>query len=213
MSRKRRDPAGPPAEAPQEAEGGAPPVRGPEAADLVLVAHADTLAEAEAYRAALATHGIAAVLEGEGEAAEARDPGVGVPVLVPEERADEAAELIAELESTKTEGIALDEKDDIFDEEGDELEDLDELEDKDGADDGLDDEEDDVEEEDDDEEEEESVDEEDIEEEEEEDDDDEDEDDEWEEDDDEDEDDEDGDDEDDEDWEDDDDDEEAGDDE
>jgi hypothetical protein len=147
--------------------------------ELVLVAHADDLAEAERYKTELASRGIPVVLEGSAEAG-ATDAAAGVPVLVPEALADEAAELMAELESTKTEGIPLDPKDDIFDEEGDELEDLDELEDEDAGEQGLDgEEEDDAEEDDEDEEEEDPVDEEELEEEE---DEDEEEDDEWEED-------------------------------
>jgi len=122
-----------------------PPPPDVEYAELVLLVHADNMAEAELYRTELAAHGIPAVVEGENAAVGAiPDLGAGVPVLVPENLADEAAELIAELESTRPEGTAVQEKD-VFDEETDDAEaipetDLDELdlEDEEGED--LDDE-------------------------------------------------------------------------
>jgi hypothetical protein len=121
--------------------------KGPrEYAELVLLAHAANLAEAELFKAELEAHGIPAILEGEG-APIAVTPGAGVPVLVPEEFADQAAELIAELESAKPEGNALAEKEDLFDEEedldedvDDDIEDIDEEDDLDDTD--LDEEED-----------------------------------------------------------------------
>jgi len=96
--------------------------------ELVLVVHANNLAEAELYRAELEAHGIPAVLEqGSAGVAGIPDVGAGVPVLVPEELADEAAEFIAEIETTKSEDPALDERDDILDNEDEDLdEELDE---------------------------------------------------------------------------------------
>jgi hypothetical protein len=113
--------------------------------ELVLLVHAANLPEAELFKTELAAHGIPAFLEGEGAGvAGIPDVGAGVPVLVPEEFADQAAELIAELESAKPEGNALDEKEDLFDEDDDEdeeeAEELDEVED---LDDDLDEEDDD----------------------------------------------------------------------
>lgn len=90
--------------------------------ELVLVVHANNLAEAELYRAELEAHGIPAVLEqGGAGVAGIPDVGAGIPVLVPEELADEAAEFIAEIETTKSEGHALDERDDILDNEDEDL--------------------------------------------------------------------------------------------
>jgi hypothetical protein len=96
----------------------------PEYPDLVLLAHATNLAEAELFKVELEAHGIPAILEGEG-APIAVTPGAGVPVLVPEEFADQAAELIAELESAKPEGNPLADKEDLFDEEDELDEDVD----------------------------------------------------------------------------------------
>ena len=77
----------------------------PEYTELVLLVQANNLSEAELFKATLQGHGIPAVLEGEGAGvAGIPDVGAGVPVLVPEELADEAAELIAELESA---GLAI----------------------------------------------------------------------------------------------------------
>jgi len=96
--------------------------------ELVLVVHANNLAEAELYRAELEGHGIPAVLEQSGAGvAGIPDVGAGVPVLVPEELADAAAEFIAEIETTKSEDHALDERDEILDNEDENLdEELDE---------------------------------------------------------------------------------------
>ncbi|HUS45739.1 MAG TPA: hypothetical protein VM219_06870 [Phycisphaerae bacterium] len=96
--------------------------------ELVPVAHAETSAEAKLIQAELQAHGISAVVERERTAA-GPDPvevGAGLPVLVPEEFADEAAELIAELESTQLEGNALNEDDNLLENEDDEDEDWDE---------------------------------------------------------------------------------------
>jgi hypothetical protein len=94
--------------------------------ELVLVVHANNLAEAELFKAELEAHGIATVLEQEGAGvAGIPDVGAGVPVLVPEEQADQAAELIAELESRKTEGAALAKQNEP--EEREDLEGLEEL--------------------------------------------------------------------------------------
>jgi len=100
--------------------------------ELVLVVHANNLAEAELYRAELEAHGIPAVLEqGGAGVAGIPDVGAGIPVLVPEELADEAAEFIAEIETTKSEGHALDERDDILDNEDEDLdEDKEDLDDE-----------------------------------------------------------------------------------
>jgi len=118
--------------------------------ELVLLVHAANPAEAELFKTELATHGIPAFLEGEGAGvAGIPDVGAGVPVLVPEEYADQAAEFIAELESAKPEGNALDEKENLFDEDEEDLEDLDDvedLEDEDLEEDEEEDEEDDVDE-------------------------------------------------------------------
>ena len=89
--------------------------------DLVLLVHADDMAVAERYRSELLGHGIPAVVQGE-PPGESPDAGVGVPVLVPEALADEAAERIAELESSRPEeGHVVD---DDFDEETGDLEDV-----------------------------------------------------------------------------------------
>jgi len=148
MSRKRRKSETTESVAPQQPPA-VPPAKdkGPESSDLLLVAHASDLTEAELYKTELKTHGIPAVLGGEGAAAGVPDVGAGVPVLVPEEMADEAAELIAEMESSKTEGHPLDEKEETLDTETEDLEDIDDidaaLEDKDFADDEDDEEEED----------------------------------------------------------------------
>jgi hypothetical protein len=101
--------------------------------ELVLLVHAANPAEAELFKTELGAHGIPAVIEGEGAGvAGIPDVGAGVPVLVPEEFADQAAELIAELESAKSEGHAVDAKENLFEvEEGQELDELDALEDDD----------------------------------------------------------------------------------
>jgi len=101
--------------------------------ELVLLVHAANPAEAELFKTELGAHGIPAVIEGEGAGvAGIPDVGAGVPVLVPEEFADQAAELIAELESAKPEGHAVDAKENLFeDEEGQALDELDKLEDDD----------------------------------------------------------------------------------
>jgi hypothetical protein len=107
--------------------------------ELVLVVHANNLAEAELYRAELEAHGIPAVLEqGGASVAGIPDVGAGIPVLVPEELADEAAEFIAEIETTKSEDKPLDDRDEILDNEGEGAEDPDEKLDEDEED--LDDE-------------------------------------------------------------------------
>ncbi|MGB2998054.1 MAG: hypothetical protein WBC59_05385 [Phycisphaerae bacterium] len=95
--------------------------------ELVPVAHAETSAEAKLIQAELQAHGISAVVEREKTAA-GPDPvevGAGLPVLVPEEFADEAAELIAELKSTQLEGNELNEDNDLPENEDDEPEDWD----------------------------------------------------------------------------------------
>jgi hypothetical protein len=141
----------------------APTLDGHEYTELVLLVHAANIPEAELFKTELSAHGIPAFLEGEGAGVSGMpDVGAGVPVLVPEEYADQAAELIAELESAKPEGNALDDKENIFEEEdaeGDEEveeveeledDDLEEEEDEDADDeDDLDEEDDDWEEEDD----------------------------------------------------------------
>jgi hypothetical protein len=112
--------------------------------DLVLVVHAANLTEGELFKSELEAQGIPAVIDGEGPTL--AGVGSGVPVLVPEEFADQAAELIAELESAQSEGRTVAEKDDLFEEEEDEeLESVDELdslddEDSDEDDEDLDDE-------------------------------------------------------------------------
>lgn len=144
---KPAEPATPPAPAPEEQE----------YTELVLLVHATNMLEAELFKTELSAHGIPAFLEGEGAGvAGIPDVGAGVPVLVPEEFADQAAELIAELESAKPEGNALAEKEDVFEdedaEETDEVDEVEDLEDEDvdeDEDEDLDDE-DDLDEEDDD---------------------------------------------------------------
>jgi hypothetical protein len=106
--------------------------------DLVLLVHAANLAEADLYKTELEMHGIPAVLEG--ESGNLAGIGAGVPVLVPEEFADQAAERIAELESAKPEGRTVAEKENLFEEEDDELESLDKLEDLDEDEDAEEDE-------------------------------------------------------------------------
>jgi hypothetical protein len=120
--------------------------------ELVLLVHAGNPAEAELIKSELEANGIPAMIEGEGAGvAGIPDVGAGVPVLVPEEFADQAAELIAELESAKPEGTALiDKDDDVLDEEADdeELETVDEVEEEDPEEEEL--EEDDLDDDDDD---------------------------------------------------------------
>ena len=84
--------------------------------DLVLLVHAANQAEAELFKTELEAHGVPAVLESEGGSL--AGIGAGVPVLVPEEFADQAAELIAEMESAKPEGKTL-VKDELFNDEED----------------------------------------------------------------------------------------------
>jgi len=125
--------------------------------ELVLVVHAGNLAEAELYRAELEAHGIPAVLEQEGAGvAGIPDVGAGIPVLVPEQFADEAAEFIAEIESTKSEDQTVAEREDDTqgkDEDVEDLEDADEEldEEEDWDDEDLEDDEDGEEDEDEDE--------------------------------------------------------------
>ncbi|MBL7140938.1 MAG: DUF2007 domain-containing protein [Planctomycetes bacterium] len=147
-ARHRRRHAQPPPETDAAPTPAAPaPAPGADYAELVLLVHADNMAEAELYRGELAAHGIPAVVEGESAAvAGIPDLGAGVPVLVPETLADEAAELIAELESSKPEDIPVEDKD-VFDGETDDAEDVpvadpDELDLDDDEDEDLDDEED-----------------------------------------------------------------------
>jgi hypothetical protein len=102
----------------------------PEFTELVRVAHAANLPEAELLKAELEACGIPAVLEGEGAGiAGVPDLGAGVPVLVPEKFAKQAAELIAEVEAARPEAT-----DEEGDEDDDELldEDEDEAEEPDG---------------------------------------------------------------------------------
>jgi len=119
--------------------------------ELVLLVHASNLAEAELFKAELQAHGIPAFLEGEGAGvAGIPDVGAGVPILVPEELANQAAELIAELESARPGGDAL-ENEAILDEHEGDLEDIDEEDTTklDSLDKNLDDEDDDWDEDDD----------------------------------------------------------------
>ncbi|MBE3070591.1 MAG: DUF2007 domain-containing protein, partial [Planctomycetes bacterium] len=112
---------------PREGEGQPPEPKGepPEYTELVLLVHAGNPAEAELFKAELESHGIPAILEGEGAGvAGIPDVGAGVPVLVPEEFADQAAEFIAELESAKPEDEDVGEKEDIFDEGTGDIEDI-----------------------------------------------------------------------------------------
>jgi hypothetical protein len=145
----------------------APGLEEQEYTELVLLVHAANMVEAELFKTELSAHGIPAFLEGEGAGvAGIPDVGAGVPVLVPEEFADQAAELIAELESAKPEGNALAEKENIFEdedvEEADEVDEVEDLDDEDAEEeededpddeDDLDEEDDDWEEEDEEEEE------------------------------------------------------------
>ncbi len=133
--------------------------------ELVLLGHANSLPEAELVKAELQAHGIPALLEGEGARTGIPDVGAGVPVLVPEEFADQAAELIAELESAKSAirparygSVWIGEDDDLEDDEildqreGDledvDEEDIDELDSLDDDDDWDEDDEDDEDEDD-----------------------------------------------------------------
>jgi hypothetical protein len=117
MSSKRRR-----KDEPGEPEPSKPNLGDRDYTELVLVVHANNLAEAELYRSELEAHGIPAVLEqGGASVAGIPDVGAGIPVLVPEELADEAAEFIAEIETTKSEDHALDERDDILDNEDEDL--------------------------------------------------------------------------------------------
>jgi hypothetical protein len=148
---------------PQAAETPAPDEQ--EYTELVLLVHAANMPEAELFKTELSSHGIPAFLEGEGAGVSGiPDVGAGVPVLVPEEYADQAAELIAELESAKPEGNALDEKESIFEEDADDAEDIEEVEEledddtEEEEDDDLDDDDDDLDDEDEDFEEEEEAD-------------------------------------------------------
>jgi hypothetical protein len=116
-----------PREAEQEAKSKNKKVRR-EYPELVLLAHATNTAEAERFRSELEAHGIPAILGGEGAAISVTPgDGAGEPILVPEEFADQAAEVIAELESAKPEGYALAAKDDLFEEEDEELEEHEDL--------------------------------------------------------------------------------------
>jgi len=97
----------------------------PEYTELVLLVHAGNMIEAELFKAELEAHGIPTLLQGEGAGvAGIPDVGAGVPILVPEELANQAAELIAELESAKPGEIAFDD-DEILGERVGELEDID----------------------------------------------------------------------------------------
>ena len=116
----------PPADKPQPDDG-----ETLEYTELVLLVHAGNLAEAELFKAELRAHGIPAMLEGEGAGvAGIPDVGAGVPVLVPEELANQAAELIAELESTRPEDDEL-ENEAILDKREGDLEDIDDWDDDD----------------------------------------------------------------------------------
>jgi len=118
MSRKRKDDEHP-HRSPLQKPKTTPPTAGDEMeyTEFILVAHAANPAEAELIKMELKAHGIMAILEGEGAGvAGIPDVGAGVPVLVPEEFADQAAELIAELEAAKPEGSALDKDNDFLDE-------------------------------------------------------------------------------------------------
>ncbi|MEA3368213.1 MAG: DUF2007 domain-containing protein, partial [Planctomycetota bacterium] len=77
--------------------------------DLVLLVHADDMAEAQRYKSELQGHGIPAAVEGEMPGG-IRHAGRGVPVLVSETLADEAAEVIAELEFTRPQEGPVDDK-------------------------------------------------------------------------------------------------------
>ncbi|MFO8013125.1 MAG: DUF2007 domain-containing protein [Phycisphaerae bacterium] len=126
---------------PEESPGAAPTPPGEP--DLVLLIHAEDMAEAERYRSLLEGHGIPVAIEGDGPGGP-RLAARGVPVLVAENLADAAADVIAELEFIRPEGRPVDEED-IFDgEETDDLEgvpaeDLDDLDEGDDLDEDLDD--------------------------------------------------------------------------
>ena len=80
--------------------------------ELVRVAHAANLPEAELMKAELEANGIPAVLEGEGAGIlGVPDLGAGVPVLVPEKFAKQATELIAAVEAARPEATDDDEDD------------------------------------------------------------------------------------------------------
>ncbi len=108
--------------------------------ELVLVVHASNLAEAEVFKTELEANGIPAILEQESASVGGvPDLAAGVPVLVPEDFADRAAELIAELESSQSEDEDVEDRENIF--EDDALEDLDnDLEEDDIEEEDLDDE-------------------------------------------------------------------------
>jgi hypothetical protein len=89
--------------------------------DLVLLVHAEDIAEAERYKTLLQGHGIPVAVGANGRGG-ARLAGRGVPVLVAETLADAAAEVIAELEFIRPEGRTVDEEDIFDDEETDDLE-------------------------------------------------------------------------------------------
>ena len=97
--------------------------KSPEYTELVRVAHAANLPEAELMKAELEAHGIPAMLEGEGAGVlGVPDLGAGVPVLVPEEFAKKAAELIAKAEAAGPDDED-DEDEDEDNEEGDDEDD------------------------------------------------------------------------------------------
>ena len=107
--------------------------------ELVLVVHAGNIAEGELFKTELEAHGIPAILEGEGASvAGIPDVGAGIPVLVPEEFADRAEELIAELKAAKPEGNALEENENLFEaaeQNNEDLEKPDDLDEEEDADD------------------------------------------------------------------------------
>jgi len=122
MAKKRKD------EKPKDEKPGTPAREPRDYSELVLVVHASNPAAAELCRAELEAHGIPAVLEQEGAGvAGIPDVGAGVPVLVPEEFADEAAEFIAEIESTKSEDKTVAERKDNTPNEDEDLEDVEDL--------------------------------------------------------------------------------------
>jgi len=119
----------------------------PERENLVRVAQASNPTEAEPYRAELEAHGIPAILDPKGndpasgprrgdpyreDPHRGAGPGLpdgrqaGVPVRVPERLTDEAAELIAELETLQfeSEDLTLQERDKPADDEREDLDDL-----------------------------------------------------------------------------------------
>ncbi len=100
--------------------------------ELVLVVHATNPAEAELFKAELEAAGIPAVLEQRSAAvAGVPDVGAGIPVLVPEDYADRAAEVIAEIESNQLEEEEVNETAELYgtnaSEDLDDLDELDEL--------------------------------------------------------------------------------------